>query len=131
MRVTEALAAGTLPERDDCTWLVSEAQKYYDGECGLVEALGLNVDAGQRDPRTVLALQLRDESVRAASKYWPVAENLHLALNRYFCAGWKRERELRDCPAHRIGKPEEFLWRILKAREHVISSKQIRDILRR
>ena len=130
-RVAEALAADQLPEPADRMWLVQGARTYIGGEWGLLEALGLNVDQGQRDPRTALALERRDVTVRAASKYWPVAENLHLALNRYFCSGWQRERHLQECPANRIGRPEEWLWRILNAREQVICSKHIRDIVRK
>jgi hypothetical protein len=131
-RVFEALAAERLPAPEDRKWAVSSLRSYFDGDCGFIEAFGLEVQPGQSDPRTVAALERRNELICEASlKHWPVAADFHRALSRYATAVWPRERLLPSCPQSRLGKPEEFLWRILRERDHVISSQQIRDITHR
>jgi len=129
-RVADALAAGLVPEAEDATAHAAALQSYLAGS-DLAAALGLTCGPGQEDARLALRRQRRDGYVRTAAEFWPVAEDLHLALSRYAASGWSRERHLADCPSHRIGTPLEVLWRILHEIDRVISSRQIREILRR
>jgi len=51
------------------------------------------------------------------------------SLNRYSRVAWLREQSLDACPAHRIGKPEEMFWRILKLLPRELSPYRIKKIV--
>lgn len=56
---------------------------------------------------------------------------MHERLCRYESSAWSRERMLDACPIQRIGRPEEFCWRVLRAFGRSPSARLIREILRK
>jgi hypothetical protein len=103
-------------------WLAGEAATFD-------EALGLTNGRGQ-SWRQQLALARRDGwLLRAAREFDLTAEGLAAALARYASSAWPRDREADACPSRLIGRPQEYLWRALKAWPRVIGERQIRSII--
>jgi hypothetical protein len=78
----------------------------------------------------------RDELLRQAWwEFFPAmsahatAEAIATAWARYAETGWRHERLSEVCPAHRAGRIEGLFWRLMKAQDRTLSSRQIRRIL--
>lgn len=57
----------------------------------------------------------RDRLIRAAiDRHSLTQPGLAEMIERYETTAWPREREHHECPATRLGRPEEFAWRILR-----------------
>lgn len=122
-----ALKAGEPLAAEDARWLGSSLESERP-----LRALGLTRSPGQRSLATIAATELRNQLLReAAEKHFPgfskskQAETLFKGLQRYRCSAWERERSEVECPLKRLGKPEDFYWRILKARDRQLSAKTI------
>lgn len=56
---------------------------------------------------------------------------LHSKLDRYRSGAWRRDKTEALCPARHRGTVTEFLWCVLKVRDHLPSERLIRLVLAR
>jgi hypothetical protein len=91
---------------------------------------------GHRSRQTELLISERDRYLRAAADRFCIgmsdrqaATMLHTKLARYRSAGWRRDAsEALPPPRHR-GTITEYLWCVLKCRDHAPSEMTIRRAL--
>lgn len=91
---------------------------------------------GKRTAQTIEALAERDRLVRAmAARFFggmsalTAATAIHCELTRYQSSAWTFERVLDECPQRHRGRLREFTWRILKARDYLLSVRALRRTL--
>lgn len=137
-RLAQHLREGDDLRPDDRAALANALAAYLSGAAPDIDsAMGLKLSPGERDWRTVSALAQRDEILRtAASRFYsgsPSAQADAMArdLRHYAASGWRHERIHDICPARHQGKKGELLWRVLKARDYVLTPRAIRSILAR
>jgi hypothetical protein len=134
-QIADALVAGEPVPPELATWFAAAAAAIDQG-VPADRALGLVGRPGQRSPATRAAIARRDALARAAVQtFEPGACRarqsrwLHEELGRYHGGPWRRVRDAPDCPPQHIGKPAEYFWRMLKARDAVPSAKHFERIL--
>jgi hypothetical protein len=54
---------------------------------------------------------------------------LHRELSRYHATAWQRERVYYHCRERHLGTLYEYLWRALKAHDHVLAARSLRFVL--
>ena len=109
-RIKNALAENRQPAPDDVAWALSIDEQSIRAEVGgLDEAKRLIVEFSRRFP-ALTSIGMRD------------------LIARYETSAWRRERLADECPPQRVGRPEEFCWRILRA-YRAPSDRTIRRIL--
>jgi len=88
---------------------------------------------GQRSPRTVLMLTVRDYLLcEACRRHFPglsqreAARLIRIALIRYRQGRFRRERTCDACPACHAGKLTGVLWLLLKIRDAIPSEMTVR-----
>jgi hypothetical protein len=97
---------------------------------------------GHRSRQTLLLLSERNALLVEAKKRFcvgmkdqPAAAWLHARLLRYATGAWRRDRVDATieptCPQRYRGTITEWLWLILRSRDHVPSERLIRLVLRR
>lgn len=103
----------------------------------LDDALGLAPGPGQRDPRTLFAIEERDRLLRHMAVTWfpglPVshqAEAIANAIARYRSGpDWRRDRT-REAVDYRDTLRGDA-WAVLKVRDHAPAAGSVRETLRR
>lgn len=120
---------------DDARTLAAMVRAAIAGE-PIEHALGIERGPGQRTLATTAALAARDLALREAGRFYPgppsaQAEALARDLRHYAASGWLYERTHDTCPARHKDKKGELLWRVLKARDYVLTPRAIRSILAR
>ena len=109
-RVQAAIAAGRSPAPDDARWFLKlDANEFQAGSASLDEARKLIAELAKRFVLT--------------------SDQAYECIARYDTTAWRRERLLAECPPQRIGRPEEFAWKILRSYGRTPSSRTIRRIL--
>jgi hypothetical protein len=127
------LRSGTLAQ-EDRDQLADTIERIANGE-DVATALGLKRSPGQRTWHTCAALAERDRLLRAAAARFAglsiteQAMALHKELSRYHASAWQRERAHDRCPDRHLGTIHEFLWRALKAHDHVLAPRSLRLVL--
>lgn len=129
-RVARWLAAS--PDEADRCW-GERLERWLAGGAGDLDALfGLQGEPGGPGWRTIAAIQRRDAALIEAARRFDLAPPaLAERLARYAATSWLRERDLSACPARHAGQIEALLWAALRARPHVLSVRQVREVLRR
>jgi len=134
--LADGLKRGTLDAQHRCQ--IAEMIERIAGGDDATAALGLKRRPGQRQWTTCAALAERDRHLcEAAMRFFlglsfaEQARRLHTELLRYHATAWQRERTLDACPDRHTGNLHEFLWRALKAHDHVPAARSIRLILAR
>lgn len=114
----------------DEAWLGAALQTYLDGT-DLAAALGVAVEAGDRDPRRIAAQSRRDDLLRELASIMcperPIsrqADFLASSIARYFASAWIHDRK-RTAPPERHAK----LWELLRLHPSPLGSRRIRMIL--
>lgn len=131
-RLVDALRIGTAPDPDDVRRFVHGVDTWRNKRCTLDDALGLDRSAGERHPGTTGARAERDQHLRSAFACMPpgaIAADLDARHRRYFTDVWRRERNCTECPNRHLDKPEEFLWRALKAWPVPVKLRRLQQIL--
>lgn len=131
-RLVDALRMGASPDPDAVQSFVHGFDIWREKRCTLDEALGLDRSAGERHPGTIGAKAERDQHLRSAFASMPadaIAADLDARQRLYFSGAWIRERNCTECPTRRLGKPEEFLWRALKAWPVPVKLRRLQQIL--
>jgi hypothetical protein len=91
---------------------------------------------GKRTPQTLLLLDERDKFVVEARKFYvglsdrEVARRLRFRLSVYRDGRWRRTRSELWCP-HPADRIEATLWKLLRARDAIPSTRTIRAALSR
>jgi hypothetical protein len=110
-RVQAAIKAGRMPAPDDARWFTQiDANELKVGAAGLDETRKLIAEFARRFALT--------------------CDQIHTRVARYEATAWRRERLLSDCAPQRVGYPEEFAWKILRAYGRAPSASTIRRILK-
>jgi hypothetical protein len=97
---------------------------------------------GHRSNQTLLYLSERDNFLRAARDRFLIgmsdraaAAVLHVRLARYREGAWRRDRVNATieptCPARYRGTITEWLWCVLRTRDHLPSERTVRAVLGR
>ncbi len=135
-RIVDGHAAGAINPADLETVVEAFAQVLEGDAETLDKALGFVPAPGLHRPGTISSRSRRDALLReAAARFWPnlpriaQAVELHRTLRRYHSTAWQRERALRSCPNGKVGTIYEFCWRILKARDQILSVERLRKLL--
>jgi hypothetical protein len=119
---------------DDAELLVASLDRYFDQCCSLDEAMGVRRGPGENHPGAAMRFEKRNAAVRCAAalngalipaNFKTLAEK----WERYHASGWRHERTLDSCPAHRAGRIEGYFWEALKAYDRVLGPKQIQEIV--
>jgi hypothetical protein len=91
---------------------------------------------GRRTEATTRSIATRNRLlIEAAARHCAgqssrsAASALRGALVRYREGAWRRHRVEDQCPVRLVGRLDEYLWRILRARDHVPSERTIRRAL--
>jgi hypothetical protein len=109
-RVQAAIAAGRTPAQDDARWFLKlDADEFQGGAAGLNEVRKLIAEFALQFPMT--------------------SKDMSKCIARYEASAWGRERLSVDCPTARIGRPEEFAWKILRCYGRSPKDRTIRRIL--
>jgi hypothetical protein len=115
--------------------LAESLERIASGE-DAATALGVKRTPGQRTVQTCSALAERDRLLREAAERFQgglsvaaQAECLRKELLRYHASAWQRERVREQCPDRHLGNLNEYLWRVLKSRDYVLSARALRLIL--
>ncbi len=87
-----------------------------------------------RTEALLLAIAKRNALICDAAKFFTgrdreVARQLIIALSRYRCGRWRRDRCLETCPAQHEGKLVEVLFWICKDKDADIGDRTIRRVL--
>ncbi|WP_050625652.1 hypothetical protein [Bradyrhizobium viridifuturi] len=96
-----------------------------------MHAIAAALEAGELKLRELTKFERRDPLIRQTYvRFYPGnPKGFADSLNRYHRVAWLRERSLEACPQHRIGKPEEMFWRILKVVPTELSAYRIKKII--
>ena len=93
---------------------------------------------GHRPPETLAALERRDALIcEAVAVYFPgssandAAHRLHIALQRYECGSWRRDRSADVCPSRHAGRITGYCWQILREIDRTPKPRSTRLILSR
>ncbi|MCA1492751.1 hypothetical protein I6F11_17665 [Ensifer sp. NBAIM29] len=122
---------------DEAAALRSAVDRVIAGDADSLDAeLGLKPGPGERNWRTVAALQRRDDLIRrAAAEHFAdltnreAAEQIASALSRFRNShDWRRSRAATTCPL--LGVKATW-WSVLKLRDQPIGAERIRQILGR
>lgn len=109
-RVQAAIKAGRAPAPDDARWFLKlDANEFQGSAAGLTETKKLVAEL--------------------AHTFALTSDQAHACVARYDATAWRRERLLAECPPQRVGRPEEFAWKILRSYGRTPSSRTIRRIL--
>lgn len=109
-RVQAAIAAGRTPAPDDARWFLKLDANEFQGDA-----------AGLDETRKLI--------VELARQFALTSDQAHARIARYEATAWRRERLLPECAPQRVGHPEEFAWKILRAYGRAPSPRTIRRIL--
>jgi hypothetical protein len=110
-RLKLALAAKRQPAADDVAWALSIDP----------ESIGRHSDAGLEEAKRLIV---------EFSRRFPLMTSTVMCdrIERYETTAWPRDRLADECPPHRVGRVEEFCWKILRA-YRAPSDRTIRRIL--
>lgn len=121
---------------DEAAELRAAVQRVLEGEADSLDAeFGLKPGPGERNWRTVAALQRRDDLIRqAAAEHFAgmtareAAERISSELSRFRGShDWRRWRAATTCPL--LGVKATW-WNVLKLRDQPLGPERIRQILR-
>jgi hypothetical protein len=110
-RIQAALTENRQPAPDDVEWVLS-----------------IDAESVRRRPGTEGLEEAKRLIVEFARKFCLTSLQMHACIARYETSAWPRERLLDECPRLRVGRPEEFCWKILRA-YRAPSDRTIRRIL--
>jgi hypothetical protein len=103
----------------------------HHGGGNLEEALGIGGQQSQRTWRTMAAIEGRNTALRiAAQRFRLGAGELAVEMARYHSTGWRHDKAAPVCPQRLTGTVRELLWIALRARDHALGERALRDVLR-
>jgi len=97
-----------------------------DERAGAALAELVTDDAADRDKL------IRDMAEKHASQFWSInakAKHIDLVARRYETTAWPRHRDCLRAPPEISGKPEEFVYRVLKSTGSFPGYSRLRTIL--
>jgi hypothetical protein len=96
-----------------------------------LQRIAAAIEAGELVLRSTTPFERRDAIIRETYHQFFLGNLRALAdrMRMYERTAWPRERAFNDCPAHRVGKPEERFWQALRLVPRSLSHDRIRKIV--